>query len=262
MHTYEVFTHYERNHWKLSDVDFSAVRGDLVKPEYVAIAKSAVMGESNVIAAVHGFMNEFVDDYDFSAFAVVWGYQEVQHHYMFKAWLEAIGEGVDDAPVEAMRAPYDPGTTPSATLATNIISELTVNHIYRRVATAVEEPVLKDLLLKASRDEAGHAREFIHFCRERLAKHGEEVASVLETLYVYTSDKRIKHPVSVFKSNLTELADHETIDTAFELFLAEVADSEELEELQGKIRRVFGQLVDRDLSSNGKVRRALADVLG
>lgn len=262
MHTYEVFTHYERNHWKLSDVDFSAIRKDLVKPEYVAIAKSAVMGESNVIAAVHGFMNEFVDDYDFSTFAVVWGYQEVQHHYMFKAWLDAIGEEVEDAPIEAMRAPYDPGTTPSATLATNIISELTVNHIYRRVATAVDEPVLKDLLLKASRDEAGHAREFIHFCQQRLAKHEEEVASVLETLYVYTSDKRIKHPVSVFKSNLTELEDHETIDTAFELFLEEVADADELEELQGKIRRVFGQLVDRDLSSNGKVRRALADVLG
>ncbi|MGQ0842010.1 ferritin-like domain-containing protein [Actinokineospora sp.] len=261
MHTYEVFTHYERNHWKLSDVDFSAVRRDLVKPEYVSIAKSAVMGESNVIAAVHGFLNEFVDDYDFSAFAVVWGYQEIQHHYMFKAWLEAVGEHVEDAPVEAMRAPYDPGTSPSATLATNIISELTVNHIYRRVATAVAEPVLKELLLKASLDEAGHAREFIHFCRERLAKRPEETASVLETLYVYTSDKKIKHPVSMFKSNLTELEDHETIDTAFEMFLEQVADADELDELQGKIRRVFGQMVDLDLSTNGRVRRALADVL-
>jgi hypothetical protein len=261
VHTFEVFNQYERNHWKLSDIDFSAVRKDLVKPEYVAIARSGVMGESNVIAAVHGFLNEFVDDYDFSTFAVVWGYQEVQHHYMFQSWLDVIGEKVADAPVEAMRAPYDPGTTPSATLATNIISELTVNHIYRRVASAVEEPVLRQLLLNASRDEAGHAREFIHFCKTRLAKCPEETASVLETLYVYTSDKRIKHPVGVFKSNLSELADHETIDTAFELFLERVADAGELEELQGKIRRVFAGIVGMDLSTNGKVRRALADVL-
>jgi hypothetical protein len=261
MHTFEVFTQYERNHWKLSDVRFSAVRRDLVRPEYVAMAKSGVMGESNVIAAVHGFLNEFVDDYDFSTFAVVWGYQEVQHHYMFKSWLNVVGEPVDDAPVEAMRAPYDPGTTPAATLATNIISELTVNHIYRRMASAVDEPVLSTLLRYASRDEAAHAREFIHFCRKRLAKYPEETASVLETLYVYTSDKRIKHPVSVFKSNLTELADHETIDTAFELFLGRVAGADELDELQGKIRRVFGQIVDLDLSTNGRVRRALADVI-
>ncbi|WP_419996416.1 ferritin-like domain-containing protein [Streptomyces boninensis] len=261
MHSYEVFTHFERNHWQLTSIDFSAVRQDLVKPEYVTIAKSAVMGESNVIAAVHGFLNEFVDDYDFSTFAVIWGNQEVQHHYMFKAWLEAVGERTDDAAVAAMRAPYDPGLTPSATLATNIISELTVNHIYRRVAEAVDEPVLATLLRNASRDEAGHAREFIHYCRQRLAHHPEEMASVLETLYVYTSDKRIKHPVAIFKSNLTELQDHETIDTAFELFLESVADAEELQQLQDKIRRVIGGIVDKDLSSNGKVRRSLAEVI-
>jgi rubrerythrin len=261
MHTYEVFTQYERSHWKLTDIDFSLVRKDLVKPEYVTIAKSAVMGESNVIAAVHGFLNEFIDDYDFSAFAVVWGNQEVQHHYMFKAWLDAVGEKVDDAAVAAMRAPYGPGTTPSATLATNIISELTVNHIYRRVASAVDEPVLKTLLLNASRDEAGHAREFIHFCKERLTRHPEEKASVLETLYVYTSDKRIKHPVGIFKSSLVELQDHETIDTAFELFLEDVADADELSHLQDKIRRVFGNMVEMDLSTNGKVRHALAEVI-
>lgn len=261
MHTADVFKHYERNHWKLTDIDFSAIRRDLVKPEHISIAKGAVMGESNVIAAVHGLLNEFVDDYDFSTFAVVWGYQEVQHHLMFRCWLNAIGQGVNDAAVASMRAPYDPSKTPSATLATNIISELTVNHIYRRVAGAVQEPVLSTLLLNASRDEAGHAREFIHFCRARLAEHPEETASVLETLYMYTSDKRIKHPVSVFKSNLVELQDHETVDTAFELFLEKVADAGELDVLQGKIRRVFGQIVDHDLSTTAKVRRALATVI-
>ena len=261
MHSNDVFLQFERNHWKLTDVDFSAVDKDLVRPEYVTIARSAVIGESNVIAAVHGFLNEFVDDYDFSTFAVVWGNQEIQHHFMFRSWLDAVGARVSDDVVAAMRAPYAPGISPSATLATNIISELTVNHIYRRVASAVEEPVLSTLLLNASRDEAGHAREFIHFCRERLTRHPEETASVLETLYVYTSDKRIKHPVGIFKSNLTELQDHETIDTAFELFLEQVADADELDQLQGKIRKVFGGILGMDLSTNGKVRRALAEVI-
>src|SRR5215469_11945273 len=150
MHAFDVFTHYEKNHWNLWEVDFSAVELDNVEQPYVTIARSGAMGESNVIAAVHGFLNEFVSDYDFSTFAVVWGYQEVQHHLMFRRWLEAVGEAVEDSAVQAMREPYAPGTTPSATLATNIISELTVNHIYRRVAAAVGEPVLATLMHNAS----------------------------------------------------------------------------------------------------------------
>ena len=83
MHSLDVFRHYDRSHWRFSDIPLERIDRALVKPEYVTLVKSAVMGESNVIAAVHGFLNEFADDYDFSAFAVVWGYQEVQHHYGF-----------------------------------------------------------------------------------------------------------------------------------------------------------------------------------
>ncbi|HJQ48342.1 MAG TPA: ferritin-like domain-containing protein [Amycolatopsis sp.] len=261
MHSLDVFRHYDRGHWRLATLPLDEIDRSLVKPEYVTLVKSAVMGESNVIAAVHGFLNEFADDYDFSAFAVIWGYQEVQHHYAFTSWLQAVGETVDRRAVEAMRVPYDPGTTPSATLATNIVSELTVNHVYRAVSAWVAEPVLKDLLLRASRDEAGHAREFRHFAAKRLEKHPEELASVLETVYFYTADEKIKHPVGVFKSGLDELAETETIDTGFELFLDTIAAGGELDELQGKIRSAFGSLTGLDLSSNGAVRRALAKAL-
>lgn len=261
MHSYDVFTHYERMHWRLTDLDFGSIDPAAVRPEYVTLAKSATMGESNVIAAVHGFLNEFVDDYDFSTFAVVWGYQEVQHYYAFRGWLEAVGERVDDRAVGAMREPYAPGTTPSATLATNIISELTVNHVYRRLASWVTEPVLAQLLLNASRDEAGHAREFIRYTADRLARKPAELPSVLEILYVYMADGAIKHPVSTFKSGLNELAGTATIDTGFELFLGQAADAGELELLQAKIRRTFGSLTGRDLSSNARVRRALAEAI-
>jgi rubrerythrin len=261
MHSFDVFQHFERQHWRLAELNVSTVDKGAVRPEYVTLAKSATMGESNVIAAVHGFLNEFVDDYDFSTFAVVWGYQEVQHHYAFRSWLDAVGERVPDEAVNAMREPYAPGTTPSATLATNIISELTVNHVYRAVSAWVEEPVLKSLLLNASRDEAGHAREFIHYATERLRRHPEELPSVLETLYVYSSEARIKHPVSTFKAGLSELAETETIDTGFELFLEKVAADGELDVLQDKIRRTFAGMTGLDLSSNARVRRALAEAL-
>jgi rubrerythrin len=101
----------------------------------------------------------------------IWGYQELQHHYAFRTWLEALGVEVDAAAVEATRATYPPGTTPAATLATNIISELTVCHVYSGLAEDVDEPILRQILNAASRDEARHAREFRHFAEQRLERH-------------------------------------------------------------------------------------------
>lgn len=261
MRSLDVFRHYDRSHWRLANLPLDRIDRSSVLPEHVTLVKSAVMGESNVIAAVHGFLNEFADDYDFSAFAVIWGYQEVQHHYAFTSWLQAIGDDVDSRAVAAMRTPYEPGTTPSATLATNIISELTVNHVYRAMAARVTEPVLAELLMRVSRDEAAHAREFRHFASQRLAAHPEETASILETLYFYTSTDRIRHPVGVFKSGLEALEGHETIDTGFDLFLDKIAGHDELQNLQSKIRRTFGGLLGRDLGTNGLVRQALAEAL-
>ena len=260
MHGYEVFRHYERKRWALDDIPFDEIDTGLARPEYVTMVRSAVMGEANSIAAQHGFLNEF-DDYDFSAFVAVWGFEELQHHFAFRTWLEAVGVTMPAGPVEAMRAPYAPGTTPSATLATNIISELTVNHVYRSVATWVDEPVLRELMTRASRDEASHAREFLHYARRRLATHPDELPSVLETLHLYTAEARIKHPVGVFKGGLAELADHDTIDTAFDLFLARIATEGELTRLQDNIRRAFGSLTGLDVSSSSRIRRRLAEAL-
>ncbi|SNQ47197.1 conserved hypothetical protein [Frankia canadensis] len=260
MHGYDVFRHYERKRWAIEDLPFDEIRPDDVRPEYVTMVKSSVMGEANSIAAQHGFLNEF-DDYDFSAFVAVWGYEELQHHFAFRTWLDAVGVAMPIEPVQAMRAPYAPGTTPCATLATNIISELTVNHVYRSVAAWVDEPVLRGLMTRASRDEAGHAREFLHYARRRLASHPDELSSVLETLYVYTSEQRIKHPVGVFKSGLAEVEDHETIDTAFDMFLAGIATEGELDRLQENIRRAFAALTGLDVSTNGRIRRRLAEAL-
>jgi len=230
-----------------------------VRPEHVTLARSAVMGECNSIAALHGFLNELPDDYDFGAFSSIWGYQELQHHYAFRTWLEEIGEPVDERAVGATRPAYPPGSTPAATLATNIISELTVCHVYSGLAVEVEEPVLRFILLHASQDEARHAREFRHFTERRLEQHPEEMASVLETLYVYTSDpdQKIKHPVSVFKGALPELEGIETIDTGFELFRS-LKSEEGMQRLRSKIFQTFKLVTGYDVERPAAIRRALA----
>jgi hypothetical protein len=260
-HSYELFHEYEKFEWLVKEIDWSAIDKSLVQPADVMLARSAVMGECNSIAALHGFLNESGDDYDFAAYASLWGYQELKHHYVFKTWLRHIGEDVEDNRVEAMRTVYPPGITPAATLATNIISEFTVCHVYQFLSRHVEEPVLKDILSKASRDEARHAREFLYYTSRRIKRYPRELQSVLETLYVYTADpdKLIKHPVSVFKGDLPELSNHETIDDGFMYFMQR--EDVGLERLRQKIFNAFSGLTGYKLTKPSLVRRAIADCM-
>lgn len=259
MHSFHVFHEYEKFHWSLKDIPWERIERDKVKPEHLRLARSAVMGECNSIAALHGFLNESVGDYDFAAYASLWGSQELQHHFAFRTYLERVGEPMVPGKVEATRAPYPPGNTHAATLATNIISELTVCHVYSQVSRALDEPVLAEILMRASQDEARHAREFIYFTRRRLEQHPEELPSVLETLYVYVGDpdKTIKHPVSVFKGKLPELAGFETIDDGFAYFQA--LNEANHSKLAQKLYQTFSQLTGRPLKNLASIRRALVE---
>lgn len=260
MHSYELFNEYEKSEWRLNEIPWDTLDRAQVKPEYVRLARSAVMGECNSIAALHGFLNESSDDYDFAAYASIWGYQEIKHHYAFKTWLLQLGEDVASSRVEATREAYPPGITVAATLATNIISELTVCHVYTRLARHVTEPVLKRILSLASQDESRHAREFTVYCKSRIERYPHEKPSVLETLYVYIADpsKLVKHPVSVFKGGLAEIGDGgETIDDAFAYFME--LEQGNLSRLQGSILNRFSALTGYSLDRPASIRRALID---
>jgi hypothetical protein len=256
-----MFDDYEQADWHVRDVDWKNLDRARATPSAIRLARAAVMGECNSVAALHGFLNESEDDYDFAAYASLWAQQELRHHFVFRRWLDELGERTDDARVAATRRPYPLGVTFASTLTTNVISELTVCHLYAALADVVEEPVLRSILRLTSRDEARHAREFMYFTGRRLQDHPDERQSVLETLYVYVGDasKVIKHPVSVFKSGLPALEGHETIDDAFALFLEKGGDG--LERLRHKIINSVGQLVGVPLENLSSVRRAIARMM-
>ena len=258
MHSFDVFNQYEKSEWHLKDIPWGSIDRSQVKPEYLRAARSAVIGECNSIAAMHGFLNE-TDNYDFATYSAIWGYQEVKHHYAFKTWLQHLGIEVDQARVDATREAYPPGITVAATMATNIISELTVCHVYQRLSKHVTEPVLAQIMNLASQDEARHAKEFTIFCKKQVERRPEELASVLETLYVYIADplKLVKHPVSVFKNKLPEMNDgNETIDDVFDYFIE--VENGDLSKVQAVIFNRFSSLTGFALDTPASIRRALA----
>jgi len=260
LHSAKVFRSYQRATWVMDQVPWDEFRPDLVKPEYVTFAKGAIMGESNSVAATHGLLAEFADDYDFSQFACIWGYQEVQHHLVFQEWLRRAGHHISYDKLQAMREPYPPGVTKAASLATNVICEVLTNHMYKCVSRAVEEPVIAKIMGRASGDEARHAREFAYYTARRLATNPEECASVVETLYVYMGTTRdlYRHPVSRFKGHLPELADHETIDEVFEYFAEVDEGGREWERCCEQLFAYFSALTGHRLTKMADVRRAIA----
>lgn len=260
LHSAHVFTAYQHATWVMEQIPWDEFRPDLVAPEYVVFAKGAIMGESNTIAATHGLLNEFADDYDFSQFACIWGYQEIQHHLVFQTWLQMAGHTVAYEKVNAMREPYSPGVTKAASLATNVICEVLTNHMYKCVSRAMAEPVIARIASRASGDEARHAREFAYYTKRRLAAHPEELTSVMETLYIYMGVTRnlYRHPVSRFKGHLPELEGHETIDEVFAYFAEVDRDNTEWERSREQLFGYFSDITGHPITRMSDVRRAIA----
>jgi len=261
MNSARVFAGYQHATWELHHIPWGEFRADLVLPEHIVFAKGAIVGESNVIAATHGLLNEFADDYDFSQFACIWGYQEIQHHLAFQTWLQLAGHSVDYGTTASMREAYPPGVTRAATLATNVICEVLATHAYKCVARSMKEPVLAAILKKASGDEARHAREFVNYTAAQLAARPEECASVVETLYVYmgTTRELYRHPVSRFKGHLPELENHETIDEMFAYFAEVDDDGTEWDKCCEQLFKYFSTLTGYRLTKMADVRRAIAE---
>jgi hypothetical protein len=260
LHSAHVFTAYQHATWVMEQIPWDEFRPDLVAPEYIVFAKGAIMGESNTIAATHGLLNEFADDYDFSQFACIWGYQEIQHHLVFQTWLQMAGHTVPYGKVSAMREPYSPGVTKAASLATNVICEVLTNHMYKCVSRAMAEPVIARIASRASGDEARHAREFAYYAKRRLATHPEELTSVMETLYIYMGVTRnlYRHPVSRFKGHLPELEGYETIDEVFAYFAEVDRDNTEWERSREQLFGYFSDITGHSITRMSDVRRAIA----
>lgn len=262
LHSYQVFTDYQHATWEMRHIPWDDFDPDEVRPEHIVFVKSVIVGESNSVAALHGLLNEFADDYDFSAFASIWGYQEFQHHLAFMSWLRLAGHDVPYRKINAMREAYPPGVTRAASLATNIICEVLANHAYKCVSRAVTEPVLAKILKRASGDEARHAREFQHYCARRLETNPEEMGSVLETLYLYMGGSRqlYRHPVSRFKGDLPEVEGTETVDEMFAYWADVDHDDVEWNRCCAQLFDVFSKLTGRPLTKMADVRRAIAEV--
>lgn len=263
MRSFEIFQQYEKTLWQLKDIPWDQLDRKNLEGWEIDYVRAAVMGEATFLGGLHTFLNEAVDDYDFSCFASIWSNQELQHHIALRTWLKALDADVDQAPVDAMRPPFPVGNSLAQTLCTNVVSELLVCHMYHHISDRIKDPVLALILRNASGDEGRHAQGFAHYAKRRLKAHPEELVSVLETLYFYTGNKQlaVRHPSSVFKGELPpELGkEHVTIDVGLDYFY--LREDSQSEALRQRIFRTFSTMTGLTLDSPRSIRKAIGDAL-
>ena len=262
METQAIYRQHQKHRWELTDIPWDQMRPNATADD-LRLARGLAFGESNAIAALHLFLNESEDDYDFGSYAAIWCFEEIRHHYAFREWLERQGESLDDANLQAMRPAYPNGVTPAATIATNLISELTLTTVYSTLAEHVHDPALAEILRHASRDEARHARDFRLFLKRRVDVRRDEMRSVLETLYIYLSDpaRPLKHPVDMFKTAVTHPSSRAMPDDAFQRFMEVDQDAHHLRKIRSRIMSSFATVTGYALPDLAAVRRAVADLL-
>ncbi len=264
MRSFEIFHRYEKTWWSLRSLPWEQLSTkDTLSPQDVKLAQAAALGEATFLPGLHSFLEGGSDDYDLSSFVSIWSYQELQHHFAFRTWLERVGVGIEQAAVDETRPPFPEGHTLAQTLCSNIIGELVVCHYYARLAELTKDPVLKAIFINASADEGRHARGFADYTRMQLDRHPESMMSVLETLYYYAADKKkpVKHPSDVFKGQLSPdlQSENVSIGEGFLLF-AEVAD-DDMERLRRRVFGTFSSLTGYKLENARSIRRAMSEEL-
>lgn len=262
MRSYEIFHRYEKTWWNLRELPWDQLGKNSITDQDVQFAQAAVLGEATFLPGLHSFLHGGNDDYDLSAFVSIWAYQELQHHFAFRTWLERAGVEVKQEKVDRMRPPFPEGHTLAQTLCSNIIGELVVCQSYAQVADHTADPVLQLIFRNASADEGRHARGFSDYTKMQIQRDPSALLSVLETLYFYAGDKRepVRHPSGVFKGQLPEELEGElSISEGFEMFdnVAKIDN----DRLRNRVFGTFSALTGYELDSPRSIRRAIADTL-
>jgi hypothetical protein len=236
-----LFDEAERARWKMSDLAWGAIARDRVTAEERARVREIIASEATTFSATQRFLLDFADDVAFSNWLSIWFYEETKHPQVLVRWLAAFDEHVDDAAMRRARVTAPFMRSKTATLVTNIISEMVAAARYLRLSKTTAEPVLAQIARNLAGDEARHAASFFVFARERIARSAtpdDERRDALKVLYLWSNASgQNRHPVNLLAQDGMEVT-------------------------QRRVFRMIGLLIDQPLTSAAEVVERLREVGG
>ena len=245
---YHLFSEAERVRWKMSDIPWSDIKKDKVRPSLISLVRDIAFAELGTWSATNSFLQAFAGDIDFSQWLTVWLYEETKHPQALMSWLKECGESFDANFMLEGRKIYPPIKTSIGNLVMNVLSEMEASSLYVRLSASVEEPVLKRIARNLGADEARHASSFFSYAKKDFANSDSPDQARLQALQVLSfwllSHKRVKHPVALISKRVTDI------------HMSQLkADPEaESEKLFSRMRLMIGNLIGLELKTNDDVQ--------
>jgi hypothetical protein len=156
-------------HWTLDDIDWSALKPELVTAELLAAVKTAALVEANSADYVIYLNNVFKGDPEFCDAANRWGDEEIQHGEALGRWAELVDPSFNFIERLAhfrrlyqipIGAEISVRGSPAGELLARCVVESGTCSYYAALRDFSEDPVLRQICTLISRDESKHYRLF------------------------------------------------------------------------------------------------------
>jgi hypothetical protein len=178
-----------RPRWSLDDIDWSALRHDLVADNealfYLISAASFVEATTDVYT--QNLLDYFADDDEITAWLKShWLPEELQHGRALRRYVELAWPDFDWAGVYARFLPEfaaqcaDDGVEPtrSREMASRCIVEMGTAGYYRTLSRITDDPVLSTLTRYIAEDEVSHYGHFYRYLRKYREREGQRRAGI------------------------------------------------------------------------------------
>ncbi len=165
--------------WTLEDIPWGQFDSSKVDPDLLKIVKAAAMVEYNGGDYAAYLCNVFPDDPDFQEAARVWAAEEVQHGRALGRWAQMADPSFDfERSFARFTAGFSLplGATASvrgsrtAELVARCVVEVGTSSYYSALASAADEPVLKEICRNIAADEFRHYKLFYAHMKRYLEK--------------------------------------------------------------------------------------------
>lgn len=203
----ELFDRLERARWELrTEIDFGRIDRSALSPQWISDLRHICLTELSALYATEMFLRDFYADIDFCSFVSVWFYEEMKHHLTLRRYLEAVGEGFDEAELPRLRLTFDEGPA-IETLTMHFVGEQRLAHWYTAFSQHGPEPVLRHVFKTLAADELRHAACYAKYLRRAVATRPEVLPTVLKmSLWMLRSTNDApKHPTTITEPAVVDL---------------------------------------------------------
>ncbi|PJK31245.1 ferritin-like domain-containing protein [Minwuia thermotolerans] len=159
----------KNGHWSPDDIAWEQFDPSRVDSDILAVIRAASLVERNSADYVAYLKRVISDDPEFRAAAEQWGHEEHQHGIVLGRWAEMADPDFDFETAfrrftEGYRIPVDAEASVRGSRAGEMVARCVVeagtSSFYAALRDATEEPVLKDICNRISKDEIRHYRMF------------------------------------------------------------------------------------------------------